>query len=96
VISKTSTRKTSKIPKKTNKTNECNPLQLININVKPTETSLKIDKMKMSVNKIVPSSFVCATDGQKWKPSASKLPKLSELYDKYKNKTVADNYRYAF
>jgi len=53
-----------------------------------------IDDMKPVVPEIVLSPFVCTTRGQKWKPSPRKPPKLSELYDKYEDNTVADNYRY--
>ncbi|XP_022166589.1 uncharacterized protein LOC111031102 isoform X2 [Myzus persicae] len=52
-----------------------------------------IDEMKPVVPEIVLSPFVCTTRGQKWKPSPRKPPKLSELYDKYEDNTVADNYR---
>ncbi|KAL5235269.1 hypothetical protein ACI65C_002679 [Semiaphis heraclei] len=52
-----------------------------------------IDVMKPEVPEIVLSPFVCTTRGQKWKPSPRKPPKLSELYDKYEDNTVADNYR---
>jgi len=55
-----------------------------------------IDVMKPVVPEIVLSPFVCTTRGQKWKPSPRKPPKLSELYDKYEDNTVADNYRYAY
>lgn len=55
-----------------------------------------IDVMKPEVPEIVLSPFVCTTRGQKWKPSPRKPPKLSELYDKYEDNTVADNYRYAY
>lgn len=149
VISKTKTSKLSKIPKTTNKTNECKPYKLVNINVEPTDTSLTIpikkprinlstikelkefeeksnakpilnkikivkennlqgnidnidnfnntiDEMKLVVPEIVLSPFVCTTRGQKWKPSPRKPPKLSELYDKYEDNTVADNYRYVY
>lgn len=156
-ISKKKALKTSKISKITNKTNECKPLKLVNINVEPTDTSLTIpikkpriilstikelkeldeksdtkttmnkikiaiddtpiliekennlqgdideenlnntiDVMKPEVPEIVLSPFVCTTRGQKWKPSPRKPPKLSELYDKYEDNSVADNYRYAY
>ncbi|XP_025193881.1 guanylate kinase-associated protein mars [Melanaphis sacchari] len=52
-----------------------------------------IDKMKPVVPEIVLSPFVCTTRGHKWKPSPRKPPKLSELYDKYEDNNVADNYR---
>ncbi|XP_026807338.1 uncharacterized protein LOC113549980 isoform X1 [Rhopalosiphum maidis] len=52
-----------------------------------------IDEMKPVVPEIVLSPFVCTTRGHKWKPSPRKPPKLSELYDKYEDNNVADNYR---
>ncbi|KAE9524738.1 hypothetical protein AGLY_014788 [Aphis glycines] len=152
VISKSKTLKSSKISKKTNKSNECKPLKLVNINDESTDTSLTkpikkpriilstikemkeeksntkkilnkikivkdnsptlienennlqeeidmdnfnntIDEMKPVVPEIVLSPFVCTTRGHKWKPSPRKPPKLSELYDKYEDNNVADNFR---
>lgn len=52
-----------------------------------------IDEMKPIVPEIVLSPFVCTTRGLKWKPSPRKAPKLSELYDKYEDDNIADNYR---
>lgn len=155
VISKSKTLKSSKISKKTNKSNECKPLKLVNINDESTDTSLTkpikkpriilstikemkeeksntkkilnkikivkdnaptlienennlqeeidmdnfnntIDEMKPVVPEIVLSPFVCTTRGHKWKPSPRKPPKLSELYDKYEDDNVADNFRYTY
>jgi len=55
-----------------------------------------IDEMKPVVPEIVLSPFVCTTRGHKWKPSPRKPPKLSELYDKYEDNNVADNFRYTY
>lgn len=50
VNSKTKTLNTSKISKKTNKTNECKSFKLVKINVEPTDTSLTIPIKKPKVN----------------------------------------------
>ncbi|XP_050428746.1 guanylate kinase-associated protein mars [Adelges cooleyi] len=54
-----------------------------------------VNDMKHTVSEtpVVLSPYVCTTRGQKWRPSPRKPPKLSELFDKYEDNSVADVYR---
>lgn len=57
------------------------------------DVNITINDMKPPIPEVVLSPYVCTTRGQKWKPSPRKPPKLSELFNKYEDDNVADNYR---